>query len=61
MQEGLVVAGLLFPADEKSAKTIDPRVGSFNNPATSTIAWLAFTFDFLLASRFDVRDIVSPP
>ena len=60
MQEGEVIVGLLFPADEESAKAIYPRVGSFNNPATGAIARLVFAFGFLLASRFDVRDVVPP-
>lgn len=58
MEEGEVVVGLLFPTDEKSAEAVDPGVSSFDNPAAGTIAWLAFSFDFLLAARLDVWDVV---
>jgi hypothetical protein len=34
-------------------------VGSFDDPAAGAIAWFALAFDFLLASRLDVRYVVS--
>ena len=44
---------------EHSAKTVYPRVRSFDNPATGAKTRLVLPFNFLLASRFDVRYVVS--
>jgi hypothetical protein len=50
MEEGEIVVGFLFPTGEESTKAVDPRVGSFDDPASGTKAGLAFAFDFLLAA-----------
>lgn len=38
MEHGEVVLGLLLPADEEAPESVEPGVGSFDDPATGTIA-----------------------
>jgi hypothetical protein len=58
MQEGEIVVGLLFPADEQATKAIGPRMSTLHNPATSTVTRLGFQVVGFLATRFDVRYVM---
>ena len=59
MQEGEIVLGLLFPANKEPTEAIDPSVGSFDDPTTSTIARLGLQVVRFLAATFDVGCVVS--
>ena len=52
-----MVVGLLLPAHQKASKSIQPRMATLNNPATSSVSGHALeSIDFFAASP-DVADV----
>lgn len=56
LQQGEVVLGLLRPANEQGAVTVEPGVTGFDNPAAGTPVRVAQALLHLLAAAGDMRD-----
>jgi hypothetical protein len=51
MEHGFIVIGFLFPANEETAKAIEPGVGAFDDPASGFGSGMTpLGFDFLAPS-----------
>jgi hypothetical protein len=55
MQHGEVVLGAFLPADEQTAKAVEPGVGALNDPAPGAIADLAGERPDLLAASTQMK------
>ena len=55
MEHGEIVLGALLPADEQTAKAVEPGVGALNDPAPGAIADLAGECPDLLAASTQMQ------
>ena len=57
VEHGFVVDRLLFPSDQDSPESIEPRVAPLDHPPTSTEARIRLPLADLVAARFDMQRV----
>ena len=59
MQHGFVVVCLLFPADQQTPETIEPRVASLDDPSSRALPGVVSQVDGFLTARPNVRGVAA--